>query len=60
MHKEVYLMYCDDLRGKEIQKKGIYVYILLIHFTVQQKVTQHWKAAISQLKNKTQWTTLPS
>ena len=29
-----------DLNGKEIQKEGIYVYGWLIHFGVQQKLTQ--------------------
>ena len=31
-------MLCGD-------KKGIYVYALLIHFAVQRKLTQHYKAA---------------
>ena len=34
-----------DLHGKKILKKkkkrGLYVYIQLIHFAVQQKLTQH-------------------
>ena len=25
-HRELYSMLCDDLNGKEIQKKGIYIY----------------------------------
>ena len=37
-------MLCGD-------KEGIYVYALLIHFAVQQKLTQHYKAAKLQ-KNK--------
>ena len=34
-------MFCGDLIDKEILKKGMYVYIYLIHFTIQQKLTQH-------------------
>ena len=41
-------MLCGDLSGKEIQKEGIYVYVWLIYFAVQQKVTQHCKATILQ------------
>ena len=32
--------------------KGLYVYIKLIHFIVQQKLAQHFKAIILQLKKK--------
>ena len=32
--------------------EGIYVYVLLIYFVVQQKTTQHGKAIILQLKLK--------
>ena len=39
-----------DLNGKEIQKDGIYVYIWLMHFAVQKKITQHCKATIFQQK----------
>ena len=63
-------MLCGDLYGKEIQKRGeiyiyiyththtyiyIYIYIWLIHFAVQQKLTQHCKATRLQrklIKNK--------
>ena len=38
-------MLCGDLNGKEIQEEGIYVYVQLIHFAVQQKLTQRCKAA---------------
>ena len=50
-------MPCDDLEGwdreggREAQEggdMGIYVYILPIHFVVQQKLTQHCKAIILQ------------
>ena len=34
------------------KREGIYVYIYLITFIVQQKLTQHCKATISQLKKK--------
>ena len=39
---------CGDLNGKKLKKKkeGIYVYAQLIHFVVQQKVTQQYKATI--------------
>ena len=32
--------------GGRSQREGIYVYTWLIHFTVQQKLTQHRKATI--------------
>ena len=34
--------------GRKFKKEGIYVYTELIHFAVQQKVTQHCKATILQ------------
>jgi len=40
---------CDDLEGWDgglggrFERKGIYVYIQLIHSVVQQKLTQHCK-----------------
>ena len=34
------------------QRERVYVSIQLIHFVVQQKLTQHCKAVILQLKNK--------
>lgn len=34
----------------EAEEEGIYVYVWLIHFTVQQELTQHCKATILQLK----------
>ena len=37
-----------DLSGKEIQERVIYVYIQLIYFAVQQKLTQHYKATMLQ------------
>ena len=45
-HRKLHSVLCGDLNGKEIQKEGIYVYIQLIHFAVQQKPTQHFKATI--------------
>ena len=33
-------------------KKNIYMYIHLNHFVVQQKLTQHCKSTILQLKKK--------
>ena len=50
-------MLCDDLDGwareggRETQEggdMGIYVYMWLIHFVVQQKLTQYCKAVILQ------------
>ena len=34
--------------GGRSKKEGIYVYIWLIHFVVQQKLTQHCKVIILQ------------
>ena len=39
----------EDGRPK---REGIYVYICLIHFIVWQKLIQHCKAIILQLKKK--------
>ena len=46
-------MLCDDLEGKSgeegrLKREGLYVYIRLIHFVVQQKLTQHGKVIILQ------------
>ena len=38
--------------GGRCKREGIYVYIQLIHFIVQQKLTQHCKATLPQLKKK--------
>ena len=53
------MVFCDDLEGwmvggvgGRLQREGIYVYIELIHFVVQQKLTQHCKAIILQFKKK--------
>ena len=43
---------CDgDGVGERSKWEGLCVYIQLIHFIVQQKLTQHCKAIILQLKN---------
>ena len=34
--------------GEKARREGIYVYIQLIHFSVQKKLTQHCKAIIPQ------------
>ena len=34
--------------GRRLKREGIYVYIQLIHFVVQQKLTQHCKTIIVQ------------
>ena len=44
--REHYSALCGDRSGKEVQKRGIYAYIKLIHFAVQQKLTQHGKASV--------------
>ena len=38
-------------RGKS-KREGIYVYVKLIHFIVQQELTQHGKATLTQLIKK--------
>ena len=51
-------MFCGDLRwvewghrvGRRSKREGIYVYIQLIYFVVQQKLTQHCKAIMFQYK----------
>ena len=52
-------MLCDDLEGWDavveggrLKKEGICVYVWLIHFIAQQKLTQHCRATILQLKIK--------
>ena len=50
-------MLCDDLEVWEEEvggrlKKEIYAYLWLIHTVIQQKLTQHFKAIILQLKKK--------
>ena len=47
-HRELCLTHCGDLMGRKSEKEGIYVYVQLIHFAVQQKRTQHCKATILQ------------
>ena len=38
----------DDGVGGRSKREGLYVYIWLIHFIAQQKITQHYKAATPQ------------
>ena len=38
--------------GRRLKGEGIYVYIELIDFVVQQKLTQHSKTIILQFKKK--------
>ena len=52
-------MLCDDLEGWDgggvegrLKRKGIYVYLQLIHFILQQKLIQYFKSIILQLKKK--------
>lgn len=57
-HNSVNMSNPDDLDGWDwgeegrSQREGIYVYISLIHFIAQQKVTQHCKAIVLQFKIK--------
>ena len=39
-------MFCGDPKGGKSKREGISVYMQLIHFAVQQKLTQHGKSAI--------------
>ena len=45
---------CDDLEGwvggGRFTREGTYVYVWLIYTVIQQKLTQHHKAIILQLK----------
>ena len=43
---------CSDLNDKEIQKRGVYECMLLIHLSVQQKLIQHCKANKPELKKE--------
>ena len=46
------VMLCIDLNGKEIHKRGVQVYLRLIHFAVPQKLVQRCKATVLfKLKN---------
>ena len=37
--------------GESLKSKGVCVSVWLIHFAVQQKLTQHWKATLPPQKN---------
>ena len=39
---------CGDQKGRKFRKEGTCVYVWLMHFAVQQKLTQHCKATICQ------------
>ena len=41
-------MLSGDLNGKESKKEELHVHIELVHFASQKKLTQHYKATISQ------------
>ena len=52
--RELYLMLCDELNNKEVQKGGDVYISMLIHIAIHYKLTQHWKATTFQwnfLKN---------
>ena len=38
--------------GKKSKKEGVYVYVRLIHFAVQQKLTQQCKGTILKKKER--------
>ena len=52
--QELSLVLCDELDGWDgevrgrSKREGLCVYIELLHFIVQQKLTQHYKAIILQ------------
>ena len=59
-------MLCDDLEGWDgsggrgrLKREGICIHTEPIHVVVQQKLMQHCKAIILQLKNKLKNTTVP-
>ena len=41
--------------GRSLEREGIYIHIKLIHAVVQQKLTQHYKAIVFQLKIKSEF-----
>ena len=45
-HRELCPVPCGGLNGKELHKKAFYVHGELIHFAMQKKLTQHYKATI--------------
>ena len=58
-YRKLSSVFCDDLDGWDGDKVGgrskrevIYVYIYLIHFTLEQKLTKHCKAIILQFKKE--------
>ena len=44
---------------RRLKREGIYVYISTVHSVVQQKLTQHYKAIIPQLKKKEDFSSSP-
>ena len=50
-------LWCPKQEEKPNKRGYVYIYIQLIHFAIQQKLTQHCKATILQqkLKNKDKW-----
>ena len=45
-HRELHSVLSDTWMGRKSKSEGIYVYIELIHFAVQQKLTHHCKATV--------------
>ena len=60
-HRELTSVLCEDLgrwdwggEGGKSKREGIYAYIQLIHFVVQQKLVQYCKPIILQFKKKSE------
>ena len=56
-HRELSPMLCDDLGGEggvggRLKRERVHAYITWIHAVVRQKLRQHCKAVIRQLKFK--------
>ena len=60
-HRKLSLALCDDLEGWDgkvggrLKTEGLHVYLWLIHIVVPQKLTQHSKKIILQLKTIFKW-----
>ena len=47
-HRELYSVLYGELNRRKSKKEGIYIYRELIYFTVQQELTQRYKATLLQ------------
>ena len=48
INNKVIIYSTESYMGKNIKKECIYIYVLLNHFAVQEKLTQHCKLTILQ------------